>query len=84
MHHACDLRWFTEPIPVPAVLRKNRDGFSWVVKRCPYCGDYHVHGGGGLMDDPMNYLGDRTAPCAGPVSLKVAYILVEDEGKKRR
>lgn len=79
-HWTCDLRRFETAIPVMARLKRGREGWLWVVEKCPYCGERHVHGGGGLDDDPVRFLGDRAAPCKQSNDLRVAYVLVQEMG----
>lgn len=61
--------------PAPAHLEAHKDGYAWVVDTCPICGQSHVHGGGGLGDDPRQRLGHRVAHCAA--SEHGGYVLVE-------
>jgi hypothetical protein len=56
-----------------ATLVKGRQGYRWIVDRCPYCGRPHGHGGGGLDGDPRRLLTHRVADC-GAVG---GYVLVE-------
>lgn len=46
-----------------AVLIQTGRGYLWRVLHCPLCGGQHVHGAGGLDDDPTAYLGHRAAHC---------------------
>lgn len=52
--------------PIAAArLRRQPDGYRWIVLACPYCGRKHTHGGGTLTDDPRQHLGPRVAHCHG-------------------
>ena len=46
-----------------AFLDSHRDGRTWVIRRCPFCRKRHLHGGGGLEDDPRTFLGPQRAHC---------------------
>jgi hypothetical protein len=60
----------------PARLMREREGWLWVVDRCPLCGSRHAHGGGALSDDPYRLLGPRAAHCTGG-TFPGGYLLVE-------
>lgn len=51
------------------------DPWTWVVARCPLCGDRHVHGAGDGAD-PRALLGHRVPHCVERVPLD-GYVLVE-------
>lgn len=58
-----------------ARLRRQPDGFRWIVDTCPYCGRRHTHGGGPLDSDPRAYLTHRVAHCLR----NDGYTLIEKE-----
>ncbi len=47
----------------PAVLKIGIQGQYWIVKSCRWCKQRHVHGAGAHGEDPMGYLGHRSAHC---------------------
>lgn len=54
-------------IPKTLVRLKRRRGYKqWIVQKCPYCGEKHVHGAGSGKDDPMKRLSHRLAHCGFP------------------
>lgn len=54
-------------IPKTLVRLKRRRGYKqWIVQKCPYCGEKHVHGAGKGKDDPMKRLSHRLAHCGFP------------------
>jgi len=60
---------------VEATLVNSGSVWLWVIKKCPFCGVEHVHGGGNIKGDPRKLLGSRSAHCnANSVG---GYILVE-------
>lgn len=59
-------------------LKQAKDGYVWIVKSCPYCGDCHHHSGGPLTDNPRNHLGYRVNHCMPPYKVALRqYRLVE-------
>ncbi|BBO76919.1 hypothetical protein DSCW_43360 [Desulfosarcina widdelii] len=44
-------------------LKESETVRQWIVPRCPWCGKRHVHGAGRIEDNPLDYLGHRTAHC---------------------
>ena len=44
-------------------LEVKRNSFWRIRVRCPFCGEVHLHGGGGDPAGPM--MGDRRADCGG-------------------
>ncbi len=59
----------------PARLVKGKNGFIWVLDKCPYCHKRHEHAGGALHEEPRKYLGRQPAHCARPPL--AGYILQE-------
>jgi hypothetical protein len=46
-----------------AELKRGRACWLWIIKRCPFCGKLHSHGGGKLDGDPRRLLGSRVPHC---------------------
>ena len=53
----------TSPRVALVHLHLHAHGAVWVVEQCPYCGERHVHGGGGPNEDPRRFLGHRVPHC---------------------
>src|SRR5262245_40090053 len=63
---------------VEVVLKRGEDVWLWVIERCPFCGEEHVHGGGSLDGNPRRLLGYRVAHCGDDAVIRVdRYRLVE-------
>lgn len=63
------------PIALVTLRGSEAEGWLWVVKCCPHCGETHVHGGGSGGGDPRRFLNHRVAHCGG----EGGYDLVEDK-----
>ena len=65
----------------PAILKKGRDNYLWIITECPLCGhkNNHIHDGGSFNRNPREYLGQKTALCISqPNKIKKrGYNLVE-------
>ena len=59
-----------------AKLSRGPSCWLWTVRRCPFCGKGHQHGGGTLDGDPRALLGHRVAHCVGTGS-NDGYVLVD-------
>ena len=70
------------PIAI-ATLKKGRQGYHWIVRRCPLCGKRHTHGGGRLGGNPRELLGHRASHCLQRIPGDHGYILIETDEAKR-
>jgi hypothetical protein len=60
--------------PKVLVRLKRRRGYKqWIVQKCPYCGEKHIHGAGEGKDDPMKFLSHRVAHCGDPYIRKEGF-----------
>jgi len=67
----------------PAILKRSRGVYLWIVPRCALCGRKHQDGGGPLTGDPRALLGHRVRHCATQdrrVGEPSGYDLVEAAG----
>ncbi len=46
-----------------AKVRFKKSEWSWVIQRCPYCGERHYHGAGEPGENPRRWLGTRVPHC---------------------
>jgi hypothetical protein len=60
---------------VPVVVEKHPWGQYLILETCPYCGNQHLHGGGGLVDDPQDFQGHRASHCIKQTGSNPGYIL---------
>jgi hypothetical protein len=70
-----------------AQLKKLSDGFSLIIKKCPFCGGTHRHGGGSLDDPrgPLSFQGFRSSDCGrGQYYVVITDYKPEDIGWKAK
>lgn len=64
-----------------AFVELTKDKSQWEVQQCPFCQAKHLHGAGEKDDDPLSYLGNRAAHCAGSYAEYRQYCLTTDKDK---
>ena len=47
----------------PADLVKSKTIWLWVIRKCPFCGKKHTHGGMRVEENPYEALGARVPHC---------------------
>ncbi len=62
----------------PVVLKRGTHGNYWIVQKCVACGRRHVHGAGGLDDNPIHFLGHRSQHCLNNEAPH-GYVLVTED-----
>ncbi len=75
----------TQPDPTaipeqPVLFKRGIHGNYWIVQKCVACHRRHVHGAGGLNDDPLQFLGHRSQHCLNNEA-PWGYVLVATEDK---